>query len=143
VALDPFTVALAGAETVTGIGLANTYTLLYPEAIILDADIYHRARYQLEMIDVSPETLALDVIEAVGPGGHFLGQKHTRQYMRDAMKRAITHEVGSNSKYIDPVVAAREKVTWILQNYQPEPLEEKIQAELSRILKAADAELNK
>ncbi len=143
VALDPFTVALAGAETVTGIGLANTYTLLYPEAIILDADIYHRARYQLEMIDVSPETLALEVIEAVGPGGHFLGQKHTRQYMKDAMKRAITHEVGPNGKYIDPVEAAREKVSWILQNYQPEPLDVKIQAELTRILKAADAELKK
>jgi trimethylamine--corrinoid protein Co-methyltransferase len=143
VALDPFTVALAGAETVTGIGLANTYTLLYPEAIILDADIYHRARYQLEMIDVSPETLALDVIEAVGPDGHFLGQKHTRQYMKNAMKRAITHEVGPNGKYIDPIEAAREKVAWILQNYQPEPLDEKIQAELSRILKSADSELNK
>lgn len=142
VALDPFTVALAGAETVTGIGLANTYTLLYPEAIILDADIYHRARYQLAQMDVNPETLAVDVIEAVGPGGHFLGQKHTRKYMKDAMKRAITHEIGENGKYCDPIEAAREKVAWILENYEPEPLEAEKQAELTRILKAADAELN-
>lgn len=143
VALDPFTVALAGAETVTGIGLADTYTLLYPEAIILDADIYHRARYQLAMMEVSPETLAVDVIEAVGPGGHFLGQKHTRQYMRDAMKRAITHEVDANGKYRDPVEAARDQVNWILENYHPEPLENSKQAELNRILKAADKELNR
>lgn len=143
VALDPFTVALAGAETVTGIGLANTYTLLYPEAIILDSDIYHRARYQLTMMEVSPETLAVDVIEAVGPGGHFLGQNHTRRHMRHAMQRAITHEIGADGKYRDPVEAARDQITWILQNHQPEPLEINKQAELTRILKAADAELNK
>jgi hypothetical protein len=36
---------------------------------------------------------------------------------------------------------AREKVAWILSNYQPEPLEATQQAELSRILAAADREL--
>lgn len=143
VALDPFTVALAGAETVTGIGLVNTYTLLYPEAIILDSDIYHRARYQLSMMDVSPETLAVEVIEAVGPAGHFLGQKHTRQHMRQAMQRAITHEIGPDGKYRDPLEAARDQVDWILQNHQPEPLEKYKQTELARILKAADTELNR
>jgi len=143
VALDPFTVALAGAETVTGIGLVNTYTLLYPEAIILDSDIYHRARYQLSMMDVSPETLAVEVIEAVGPAGHFLGQKHTRQHMHQAMQRAITHEIGPDGKYRDPLEAARDQVDWILQNHQPEPLEKYKQTELARILKAADTELNR
>ena len=29
------------------------------------------------------ESLALDVIDAVGPGGHFLAQPHTRRHMRD------------------------------------------------------------
>jgi trimethylamine--corrinoid protein Co-methyltransferase len=141
VALDPFTVALAGAETATGIGLADSYTLLYPEQIILDADIYHRARHQLMSMDISDETLALDVIHAVGPGGHFLAQKHTRQHMRQAMKMAVTHEIGPDGKYRDPVEVAREKVAWILKNHQPEPLEEAKQAEMARILKAADQEL--
>ena len=82
-AMDAFMVGLAGAEIVTGIGLARTYTLLYPEQIILDDDLYHRARYHLRQMEISPETLAIDVIRAVGPGGHFLAQKHTRQHMRD------------------------------------------------------------
>ncbi len=141
VALDPFTIGLAGAEFVTGIGLSNTYTLLYPESIILDADLYHRARYQLMHMDVNPETLALDVIAAVGPGGHFLAQKHTRTHMRTALKPAIVHEIGADGKYRDPVEAARDKAAWILKNYQPERLEEAQQHELSRILAAADKEL--
>jgi len=92
-------------------------------------------------MDVSPETLALDVIGKVGPGGHFLTQKHTRKHMRTAMKPAITQQIGPDGKYRDPLEVAREKVKWILDNYQPEPLEKAQRAELTRILEAADREL--
>ena len=141
VTLDPFWVGLTGAELVTGIGLNETYTLLYPEAIILDDDIYHRARYALMNMDVNSETLALDTVRAVGSGGHFLAQKHTRKHMRGALGRAITHQLDHESKYRDPLEAARDRVAWILNNHQPEPLEEAKQAELTRILDAADREL--
>jgi trimethylamine--corrinoid protein Co-methyltransferase len=141
VALDPLLVALAGAEWVTGIGLNRNFTLLYPEAIILDDDLYHRARYALLEMDVSPETLAVDVIRAVGPGGHFLGQRHTRKHMRTAMVPAITHHRDHEGKYRDPLEVAREKVRWILENYQPNRLEGAQQTELAQILGAADREL--
>jgi trimethylamine--corrinoid protein Co-methyltransferase len=141
VALDPLLIGLAGAEWVTGIGLNRSFTLLYPEAIILDDDLYHRARYALKSVEVSEETLALDAIANVGPGGHFLRERHTRKHMRTAMKPAITHERDALGKYRDPSEVARERVKWILENYQPEPLEVEKQAELARILAAADREL--
>ncbi len=141
VALDPFLVGLAGAEWVTGIGLNRNFTLLYPEAIILDDDLYHRARYELMNIEISQETLALDVVRDVGPGGHFLAQQHTRKHMPTAMVPAITHQMDSEGQYRDPLEVAREKVDWILNNYQPEPLEEAKRTELTRILAAADREL--
>jgi len=141
VATDPLMASLAGAEIVTGLGLRDTYTLLYPEAILFDDDLYHRTRYALQEMDVSPETLALDVIHAVGPGGHFLAQKHTRKHMRTSMVRAITQQMGTNGKYLQPREVARERIRWILENHKPEPLEEKVAAELSRILKTAEKEL--
>jgi trimethylamine--corrinoid protein Co-methyltransferase len=141
VALDPLLIGLAGAEWVTGIGLNRSFTLLHPEAIILDDELYHRARYALLGTDVSDETLALDVIGKVGPGGHFLAQKHTRKHMRTAMVPGLCHQLGPDGKYRDPVEVAREKVRWILDNYEPDPLEEAKKAELTRILTAADREL--
>ena len=141
VATDPLLVGLSGAEIVTGIGLRDTYTLLYPEAIILDDDIYHRARHSLLEMDVSPETLAIDVVESVKPGGHFLSQKHTRKYMRTAMKRTIIQQLDSTGKYRDPVEYAREKVLWILENHHPEPPPSDVQKEINRILASADKEL--
>jgi trimethylamine--corrinoid protein Co-methyltransferase len=141
VSLDPLLVSLAGAEWVTGIGLNDSFTLLYPEAIILDDDLYHRARYALAEMETDTEAVALDVIRDVGPGGHFLGEKHTRKHMRTAMKPAVTQQAGSDGKYREPREVAREKAKWILENYQPQPLEKAKQDELSRILDAADEKL--
>lgn len=141
VALDPFLLALAGAEIATGMGLANTYTLLYPEQIILDDDLYHRARYQLQHMEVNPETLALDTIQAVGPGGHFLAQKHTRKHMPHTLKRAVTHQLDASGNYLDPQVYACQEVERILKEYHPEPLEPAKQRELTRLLDAADREI--
>jgi trimethylamine--corrinoid protein Co-methyltransferase len=143
VALDPLLVGLARAEWVTGIGLNESFTLLYPEAIIFDDELYHRARYALMGLKLDEETLALDVIKAVGPGGHFLAQRHTRQHMRHAMVRGLAHQLGPDGQYRDPGEVAREKVRWILENYEPEPLEEAQRAELSRILDAADREIGR
>jgi trimethylamine--corrinoid protein Co-methyltransferase len=143
VATDPLLVSLAGAEIVTGIGLRDTYTLLYPEAIILDDDIYHQARYNLLNIEVSPETLAIDVVDKVGAGGHFLSQKHTRNYMPTAMVRGVQHQLDAAGKYRDPVEYAREKVAWILENHHPDPPSAEVQKEINQILIVADRELNK
>ena len=141
VALDPFMAGLAGTEIVTGMGLADTYTLLYPEQLLMDEDIYQRARHSLLSLEVSSETLALEAVQAVGPGGNYLAQKHTRVHMRAAMRRALTHQPGGNGKYRDPRQVAIEKVRWILDHHDPGPLEAAQQAELGRILAAADREL--
>ncbi len=141
VATDPLLVGLAGAEIVTGIGLRDTYTLLYPEAIILDDNLYHQARYSLLNMEVSPETLAVDVIAKVKPGGHFLSQKHTRKYMRTSMVRGVIHQLGAMGQYRDPVDYARELVAWIMENHHPEPPPDDVQSEIDRILTAADKEL--
>ncbi len=140
-AMDPFLVALSGAEIATGIGLARTYTLLYPEQIILDDDLYHRARYYLRRPEVNPDTLAIDAIRAVGPGGHFLAQKHTREHMRTALKRSVTHQLNESNEYRKPLEYARSRISWIMDNHHPEPLDPTKQNELSRLLSAAEEEL--
>ena len=140
-ALDPLLAGLTSPEIVTGMGLARTYTRLYPEQIILDNDLYQRARSYLMRMDVNDETLAMDAIRAVGPGGHFLAQKHTRKHIRTSLVRGVTHELDANSKYRDPHEVAREQVKSILENHKPEPLESAQQTEIDRILAAAGKEL--
>ena len=54
-------VPLDGCELYTGIGLTNTYKLFIPENLILDDDLYHRARYAFLDIPMDEDALALDV----------------------------------------------------------------------------------
>jgi hypothetical protein len=57
--------------------------------------------------------------------------------------RGITHQIGEDGKYRDPRQVAIDKVNWIRKNHHPEPLETAKQAELVRILVAADNEIRK
>jgi trimethylamine--corrinoid protein Co-methyltransferase len=132
-------IPLDGCELYTGIGLTNTYQVFTPENLILDDDLYHRARHAFLDIPMDAEALALDVIDAVGPGGHFLAQPHTRRHMRDAVLRSVNQQIGPDGQhYRDPAEVARERALDILENYRPEPLADGLRDELRRIVAAAD-----
>jgi trimethylamine--corrinoid protein Co-methyltransferase len=132
-------VPLDGCELYSGIGLTATYQVFTPENLILDDDLYHRARHAFLDIPMDDESLALGVIDAVGPGGHFLAQPHTRRHMRDAVLRAVSQEIGPDGQhYRDPVEVARERALDILDNYRPEPPADDVRGELRAIVAAAD-----
>jgi trimethylamine--corrinoid protein Co-methyltransferase len=133
--------ALCGAETGSGMGLLKSSTVLYPEAMVLDTEVYHDIRENLAGLDLSQEELALDVIEAVGPRGHFLKHRHTRRNMRKLGYSELTAQPTPGGGYRDPIEVAREKTDWILENHHPEPLDEAQQAEFKHILQAAEQEL--
>jgi len=52
------------------------------EQYVIDDEIIGMACKVLKGIDVDPEHLALEVIDAVGPGGNFMTHPHTLKHMR-------------------------------------------------------------
>jgi trimethylamine--corrinoid protein Co-methyltransferase len=136
-------VAQAGADMAEGLGMIKSSTLLVPEQIIFDDEIYHTHRILVEGVDVGADSLAVDVIADVGPRGHFLAQKHTRQRVREIWIPELTHPRPPKDGEPLPDVRkrARAKLDKILVEHEPEPLEEAVQAELRAILDAAEREL--
>jgi trimethylamine--corrinoid protein Co-methyltransferase len=137
--------AMAGADLAEGLGMIKSSTLLVPEQIIFDDEIYHSHRNMVEGIDTSIDGLAMDTIINVGPGGHFLGQKHTRKYLRKIWIPELTHPRRKLGEPPSPDIRqrAREKLDRILKEHEPEPLGEIVQHELRVILDSANKELNK
>jgi len=133
--------ALCGAETGSGMGLLEGSTLLYPEGLVLDAEIYHSVRSNAGGVDISSEKMALDVIHTVGQKNHYLSQPHTREHLRKLGYSEVVYSPDVDGKYRDPIEVAREKTDWILANHHPKPLSDHQQAELNRILEAAEKEL--
>ena len=54
------------------------------EKMVLDADLLQMVMAFLSPLEVSTDTLALDAIAEVGPGGHFFGTPHTQARFKTA-----------------------------------------------------------
>jgi trimethylamine--corrinoid protein Co-methyltransferase len=133
--------AMEGSELLPSIGLMSTYTVFWPEHLLLGHDIYQRARHAVMPLDLDDDQLALDVVAAVGPGGHYLAQRHTRTHLRASTTLGITHVPANGGGYRDPVGVAREEAERLYRDYRPQPLAESTRAELARVLAAAEADL--
>ena len=67
-----------------GLGILESYLTMSYEQFIIDLELLAMVRRLVEPFEISPEALALEAIEAVGPGGHFLEAQHTLRHFREA-----------------------------------------------------------
>ena len=143
-AIDAFFSCAAGPDMAPGLGLLEGYTLLNPEKLLLDDEIFQSVKFMAEGILEERDTLAIDEIMQVGPGGHFLDRDYTIRNVRRLWQAGISHQWSAEKQdFCDPQEAALEKTKWILKNHKPKPLDEKAANELKRIIQTAENELVK
>jgi trimethylamine--corrinoid protein Co-methyltransferase len=76
--------AFAGAHFLfQAAGIMSSFNALSLEKYVLDADLIGALRAAVDPIRGGVDDLAEDVVDAVGPGGSYLGQSHTRRHARD------------------------------------------------------------
>ncbi|MEM3448963.1 MAG: trimethylamine methyltransferase family protein [Nitrososphaerota archaeon] len=118
------------------------------ERLVLDNEIAGFTYRALKGITVDEEALAEEVIERVGPSGHYLAQKHTlehlkgEQYLPSLLSREIRvkfEETGKRSM----ADRAHEEVQRILSDHQVPPLQNKIEEELLKIIKEVEGRVKK
>lgn len=90
--------------------------------------------------EINEETMALDLIDKVGPGGEYLTSEHTLKHFKenwfpDLISRSPYEKwIEEGSKDLE--TKANEKVKYILENHNPKPLNEKIKAKLRKIVES-------
>lgn len=115
---------MTGPDLVSGGGLIETSTVLADDQMVIDAEALRDARIGAIVPEVGPETLALDVIRQVGPGGHFLSQRHTLRHMKEYV---VTKYAGAGRE------RARQEARRMVQNHAVPPLPPPVEAALSEI----------
>lgn len=136
-AFSSFMAVASGADMLLGAGLLHGSRILSYEMLVMDAEIWSIVRAMERGIVVNDETLALDAIREVGPGGNFLTHRHTKKHMRELWLPTLMDRRPYNVWEVKRDGArewALEKARTLLRDHQPEPLDKALQAELRRII---------
>ncbi len=134
------TVSAFGGEVCGYLGLVGGSMILYPEQLILEHEVCLHAYEVLHAFEFDEADMALDVIADVGPGSHFLRQRHTRKRIRDFRLSRIFRQRAADNAARDPREVALEEFKRILDTHEPQPLPQPVLTELDRILAAAERE---
>jgi trimethylamine--corrinoid protein Co-methyltransferase len=138
---------MSWADMMNGAGLLAGSTILSYPHLVLESEIYGIAARMARGIEVSDETLALDVIEAVGPGGTYLSEKHTRRHMSEIWRPSVwdrsSYDAWLRDGRAGALETAIEVAGRILESHVPEPLPDDVAGELRAIVARADAELQR
>jgi len=142
-ALSILAAGLSGANLIHDVGYLDSALVGSHEMVVLSDEVIGMVKRFLAGIRVDDDTLALDVIRQVGPGGNFIAHEHTVENFRkelwfpklvdrsnyDAWKKKGSKTMGTR---------AHERVREILATHEVPPLDTKVNAGIDRILARAD-----
>jgi trimethylamine--corrinoid protein Co-methyltransferase len=140
---------MSGGKLVIGNGAIESTMALSPVQLIIDEEIMNIARRLARGMAVNEKTLAVDVINRVGPRGHFITDPHTLEFLKagELMDTELFERtrrdmwLSAGGKTIEQ--KAREKAIYLLEHHTVEPVEPQIKKELDAILSSADRNLAK
>ena len=128
-----------------GMGMLESGITFDYGQLILDCENVRMIKHTIQGIPVSDDTLALDAIKEIGPGGHFLMHEHTRRGMRsqskpeiiDRKSREAWEKAGSTNAYDRALVKAR----WIMENHKMAPKPQEVLDKIRAIVEETEKEL--
>jgi trimethylamine--corrinoid protein Co-methyltransferase len=140
--LSTFMACAVMSDMLLGVGFLHGSRIWSYAEMMMDCEIFSIIHKTMQGIKVDDETLALDTIAAVGPGGNFLSQKHTLKHMREIFLPQFMDRRPYNEWETRKDNArdwALEKARKTLESHEPDPLDEKISSEMLRIISFEEA----
>jgi trimethylamine--corrinoid protein Co-methyltransferase len=135
--LSAFMACVVMSDMLLGAGFLHGSRIWSYAQMLLDCETFAIIHKMMQGIEVNAETLALEAIAAVGPGGNFLAQKHTRKHMRQLFLPQFMDRRPYNeweSKQDGAPDWAQAKARQVIADHQPEPLDPSLAQELMRII---------
>lgn len=127
-------------------GILQYYMAMSYEKFMVDDEIAGMILRYLKGFDFSSdEKLAFDVIEKVGPGGHFLTQKHTKkQFKKEFFRPQLSDRQsfdGWAKDHLDTCARANGKWQKILESYTPPTLDPAVKEALDAFVEKRENEI--
>ena len=112
---------------------------------VLDAELLGMVEALLDPIVVDEDTLAIDAIREVGPGGHFFGVGHTQERFRHAFHRPMisdwrNYESWEEAGRPEAAATATRLAKAYLDAYEPPTMDDDVREELDEFVARRVAE---
>ncbi|MBN1344375.1 MAG: trimethylamine methyltransferase family protein [Phycisphaerae bacterium] len=130
---------LAGADIFGHMGIAGVDQASSLAMLVFQHEVIEYVEHAIRAIDLDDEHLALDVIEAVGPGGTFIDQDHTLDHFRsevwapNVLDRRFW-EPWRQTGGTDTATRVRERLESLMATYVPVPLDDDVERDVQRVL---------
>lgn len=116
--------ALAGVNVIHDVGYMDMGMVCSCAMLVLGDEVINWVKRFMQGIDINARTLATEVIQAAGPGGHYMIQQHTIDYMRKEVWQPElffkdSYEAWLNQGSTTIEHRADQKVADIINNHTP------------------------
>lgn len=141
-AFSLLTETLAGSHLVHDVGYLDSGLTYSLEQLVICDELINWVRRFMEGVVVDDETLALDIIDELGPEGNYLGIPHTvRHYKEDWYPALLDRQnyegwLTQGGKSLRE--RARERALKILAEHRPEPLPADVLRALDEVIRRAE-----
>ena len=145
--LTTLPLVLSDVDLIQGPGALDTSNTMSLEQIVVDDEIARVCRRLRQGVDTSAEKDYFEDIMAVGPGGHFLGQRNTRKATRNGeFVVPMLSDRNPFNRWVslgqpDLYDKAKEKVDEILSKPQKNPLPDNVIGKLETIMHKIEGKL--
>jgi len=126
--------ALSGADLPHGAGEMYQGRMASPEFVVLGSEIIDMVKVVMQGIEINDETLPLDLIERVGPGGTYISESHTLKHFRKFwVPKVFDRSMAKREGIKSCEDLLNEKTLEILKTHKPKPLSEDLVKELRKV----------
>ena len=138
--------AAAGADIFGHMGISGVDQATSLDMLLLQNEIISYVESVCRPIEISDETLGLDVLAEVGPKGTFMDQMHTAEHFRRELWFPTLLDRNYYDAWLDAGASSteqrcRRRTEQILAEHQVEPPETDLQRQLDEVVAAARKEL--
>jgi len=144
-AMSIFISALSGAHLVHDVCYLDTAMASAYEVTVLGNEIIAMVKQMMKGIEFNKETMAIDVIDKVGPGGDYLTEEHTLKHFRDNWYPELlfrgNYEAWVQEGKLTLGDRVNRRVKEILETHVPKPFPEDVQRKVREIIEKAEADL--
>lgn len=138
---------LAGADTSGHCGICGTDHAASLVWLFIDNELADYVKRIVRGFEVSAETLATEVVGAVGPKGNYLAEEHTAKHFRNELwlcsqlwtRQPFDGWEGEGSRSMADRIA--DEVNRVLKTHKPDPIDAALAQEIDRIVGCAKQEL--